>query len=371
VKKLKNKGAVSLFIIIGVIILFGTFSFFYVKNSQEEKIVERSVIDIQKFDPNIQPVYLFTQECMRKAILASAYQFGVRQGYYNITENYLETFFYSIAYYYNKGDINMHDNEFFENEFEKFLNDNILNKCSDFYIFEEQGYEINFLNNSILEVNILDEKIIVKIDRKINVVKDGMNNEISDFFYEIPIRLGYMLDVSRNLVEKIKKEPDAVDMTNLLSYDLDVSIIEFDRCNEIYLLVDQYSKNYIDSEYYSFFFGVSFNEEYCVQEIENVSNYDFELPKYEIENNKPILKAILTQKLNVGETFLYQIQASDPDDEPVFYFSDGVLKNYTNIITGRIEYNTKLEDKGLNLITITVIDSGSAIDQKQFYLEIE
>ena len=230
---------------------------YYVITQQQDK----ADIDVQRSGP-AGPLYIYTEECIKDAALYSAYLFGYQQGYHIVPDNSLDTVFYKIAYYYLKGDSLIPTNEFFEKEFSKIMNDQILEKCTDFSTFEERGYDINF-GSINTKTTILEDNIIIKVDYPIQIGISDTTTEISDFDYTIQVRLGHILDISRSIVDEIKKEPYAIDLTFLLNQDVDISIANYDPCNQVYIRLDEESETREENEIYTYSFAVGFSEEYC------------------------------------------------------------------------------------------------------------
>jgi hypothetical protein len=371
-KNIQKKGAISIFIIIGLGIILSTSILFYIQNFHQEKKTEESVFQVQKFDSNTKPVYLFVEECIKRASVKSAYIFGKQQGYYDLQDKHIDVSSVDyINYYYFKDNDLVKNNDFYSKEFAKILDEQILLQCSNFSIFTEHDYEIELLSDTLSNVNILNEKLLINVDYPMIVSKNNNEKEISKYYYELPVRIGHLFDISRNLVGQIKKEPDLVDMTYLLDIDVDVSIVQYDECNKIYFLLDYDSKNVVDDEPYVFMFGVGFSEEYCVYDGE-IINQDFEMPSNTFEENEVCkIDLIPDQKLSVGEMFSYKIKGSDPDGDTLYYFSNGILKNSINILTGEIEYVLNESDKGMHLISVSAIDHLSNRCLDDFYLEVE
>jgi len=210
------------------------------------------------------PIYEFMYECIEETAIDSAKIFGLRQGYYDIPDQSLDTGFSSIAYYYHDGEIIIPKNGFFEKEFSKILEEKILSECTDFLDFEIEGYEITS-NRVSSKIEILENTMGIKVDFPVKVKDsiEGTETKFSKFNYDLPIRLGHILDVSRDLVDKIKEEPYATDLGFFLNQDVSISIDEYDSCNQVYIILDEESLP-IDDNSYAYSFAVKLEEEYCV-----------------------------------------------------------------------------------------------------------
>jgi len=106
------------------------------------------------------PIYIYAENCIESAIHNSIEMFGLQQGYYESPKNYLDTGFSNVAYYYFEGRILIPEISFFEEELSKIINDKTAEQCSDFSIFEEDGYNINSdIENINSEARISEDKI--------------------------------------------------------------------------------------------------------------------------------------------------------------------------------------------------------------------
>ena len=254
VRQNDKRGQIAIFIIIAVILIasVGVY-FFIVKPGALKTTTEKSD----------SPIYAYAEECIESSIFKSVEAFGLQQGYYIVPEDKsLDTSFYRIAYYYLEGETLIPENDFFEKEFSKIINDKILEQCSDFSFFEEEGYEINANIEGInSETRISEEKLEVNVYYPIFTRTNESSTSFSEFSYDLSLRIGHVVDVSRTLVEKIKEEPSVVDLTFLLNQDVDISIVDYDECNKIYIIIDENST--INEEPYAFSFAVGFEKQYC------------------------------------------------------------------------------------------------------------
>lgn len=254
----EKRGQIAIFAIVAIVVVASVGIYFFVVKPGNLELTETK---------SEEPVYSYAEECIESAIYDSIEIFGLQQGYYDVPiQNSLETDFYRVAYYYPyyypQKDVSAHQTSFFEGEFSKIANDKILADCSDFSVFEEEGYEIEERINGIdSQTRISENEIEVNVDYPIFIIENESSLEFSEFSYEIPVRVGHSLDVSKLLVDKVRENPGETDLTFLLNQDVDVSVLDFDECNKIYVLVDE--ESIVNDEPYSFSFAVKLDEQYC------------------------------------------------------------------------------------------------------------
>ncbi len=251
---MQKRGQIAIFVIIAIVVVGAIGVYFLVVKSENLELTETK---------SEEPVYSYAEECIESAIYDSVEIFGLQQGYYDVPEsNSLDTDFYRVAYYYLEGEILIPETSFFEGEFSRIVNDKIAEDCSDFSVLEEEDYGIEEKIDEIKsETRILENEIEVNVDYPIFIIENESSLGFSEFSYEIPVRVGHSIDVSKLLVDKIRQEPNSTDLTFLLNQDVDVSILDFDECNKVYVLIDGESK--VNDELYSFSFAVKIDDKYC------------------------------------------------------------------------------------------------------------
>ena len=252
----KKEGQVTLFIIVALVLISSIGIYFLISKPE---VLETSA---EKPDS---PVYSYLESCLRNAVFEAVDDFGIHQGYYEVPDLALNTALYRVAYYYFQGTIIIPGNDFFEKEFSKIINDKILEQCSDFSFFEEEDYNIDADAEKInTETRISENDLKIDVTYPISIRTNESSTRFSDFSYDLPLRIGHVIDMSRILADKIKEEPSSVDLTFLLNQDADISIVDYDECNKIYIIVDNESG--INDEPYAFSFAVGLEEQYCAGE---------------------------------------------------------------------------------------------------------
>ena len=247
-----KRGQVTIFIIIGIIIVSVSGIGYY--------LIKNSGTDAPKSQEG-EAVYNYIQKCIKDSAANSAYIFGFQQGYYSAPGKALDTPDTSVAYFYYLGKNIVPSNSFFEEQFSKIMQEEILFECTDFSDFENIGYSISYGSPKV-DVSINEKSADMKIDFPITI--NGNNTEsFSKFEYSLPFRIGHIIDVSRNLVEELVKNPSSIDLTLLLNQDVKVSVVDYDKCNQIYVINDEKSKFSNEDSDYAFSFGALFSGENC------------------------------------------------------------------------------------------------------------
>jgi len=360
-----KKAQIALFIILGTIMLFvvsiAIYLVFNIDSSEGDVSLEK--VQDSSFDDD--PVKVYVGECIKQSAANAAYVFGFQQGYHSIPLNSLRTENNDIAYYYHEGKDIIPKNKLFEDEFTKIMNSEIEKSCTDFSIFEERGYEIEWKIPKT-KTSILEDEVFFDIKFPLKITKDEIT-EVKRFSYTLPFRIGHIIDISRELTEAIVKEPYSMDFTLFLNQDVDVSVFNYGECNQIYILLDNESKLLPSDDEYMYSFAVKFEDKYCSNEFET----EFELPETERSNSNPILDNIPYLTAQKDQVFSYGLFASDEDGDTLFYHLTGILKEKTHILTGNIELTPGEQDIGVHLINVSVIDLKGGLAEQQFYFEVK
>jgi hypothetical protein len=101
-------------------------------------------------------------------------------------------------------------------------------------------------------------------------------------------------------------------------------------------------------------------------------NFDKKIFELDITgfNRNPKLEKIPNLNAQVGQPFAYQVKASDPDNDLVFFLDDTEMF-IINTNNGIIGFTPAIENKGEHLITISAVDQYGLADQEKFTLVIE
>jgi hypothetical protein len=243
---MNKKGQVSIFVILGVVILVGVVLFFNLNDSEIEKV-----------DIEVQPIYAFFENCIEKEGKDAIKYLGETGGYFDVPENsHLE-----IPYYFYEGRNEMPGREFIEQQLSKYVNLGLPHCIYDLKDFEDYNVQGGEYSSSF---KIEDEKVIFDMDVPLSITKGDSTYDIRKFQIEIPVRLGVIYDaISEYMVDQLEA-PGEVCVSCLYDigkkYDLDINILESDIDGVLMFIVSD--SNYkINNENYSHYFMVKLEEE--------------------------------------------------------------------------------------------------------------
>lgn len=210
-----NKGQVTIFIIIAVVIIaiIALFFVFRGKFFPEESSVETS------------PIYVHVLSCLESTTEEGIEYIALRGGFYNIPE---EVYFSYLAdedsYYYIHSIRRIPSIESIESELENYIKDN-LKICLDIKSLEEEGYEVT-LGELLVDLTVKDEEVDAEATYPITLKKGDYTSRFKDFEVEVDSNVNRIYTASEEIVNSYSLKPGFVCMTCLedISYNYDVTI---------------------------------------------------------------------------------------------------------------------------------------------------
>jgi hypothetical protein len=204
--KMKKGGQVTLFVIIGLVILSATFIIFYI----------RSQIEPQGPGGDKDPVQAYVEQCLLQVSEDALVRLGQQGGYVNLSSldktmamhypmesNMLSLFSDSlfVPYWLYQGQSSLDQSQMprLEKSYDQDysiqwqLEDHIarsLRNCVDLEIFKAQGMDIS--ETGVLEVDVIiaEASVNVKANYPLRIYKEDRVQTKEEFFARVPVRLG-------------------------------------------------------------------------------------------------------------------------------------------------------------------------------------
>ena len=229
---LKKRGQISLFIIIGIIILLAFGLTFYIKSRASRTEGIEPIVD--KIPTQLYPIKTFIEQCIEKTATDAITLIGESGGYID-TSRFTHTSdpttsqavefspesSMNIAYWwylksantcsgncefssempdlkseYKKGEERQVMDSSVEAQIDKYINFN-LNEClNDFTDFKSQGFEVRELGKITATTTIRDEDILVSINYPLEISKGKVKSKASNFFTTVPVNLKNVYDLA-------------------------------------------------------------------------------------------------------------------------------------------------------------------------------
>jgi len=243
----KIKSQVSVFVIIAVVIILGIGIFYFLKSDLNKK----------RIDPVVTPLYNFVDSCIKKTSEDSVYFIGQTGGYFitpNLsTEN-------NIAYYFYNEENLIPTKEKIEEELSNYL-DNMLFFCTKNF---EDFRDFNVTQGKIKsKTKIEKDYVLFDVDYPLNIEKNGKTYLFEKFETKVPVRLGVIYDVAKQIMEEQMNDKKGICVNCLseIAEKNDVFIYMYDyKKNEIlFVIADEKSKSRGDE--FDFYFVNKYNPE--------------------------------------------------------------------------------------------------------------
>jgi len=184
-----KRSQVTPFIIVAILLIGILGGYFLIKNVEVDLI--------SKVDPEVRPIYSFVENCLEDTAVDGIYYIGETGGYFVPAK---DSTIEGIAYYYLDGNNHFPDKKILENELALYI-ENFVGFCSgDFVDFPDFEVEVGEIN---VKTNIRDNEVVIEADYFVSVKKGESSYSFNKFESNIPIRLGIVYNVSREMTNDL------------------------------------------------------------------------------------------------------------------------------------------------------------------------
>ncbi|MEA3515063.1 MAG: hypothetical protein U9R34_06290 [Nanoarchaeota archaeon] len=216
---MNTKGQLTIFIIIGIILIIAAGMMFYISYSEK-------IENDKEFIPlNIAPIQSFIGSCSSHVLMEGVRFLRYRGGYYNLPED--STFFSlnGVPYYYhfNKGDISP-SLEDIENELSAYIEDNFEYCLKGLVMFTEQGFNIK-TGNLRAEVDLNPLDVIAYIHLPVEIAFGESVVKLESFKASENTDFYRYWTIAKNLTDEIELNPGFVPVTSLIDIGIEHDIL--------------------------------------------------------------------------------------------------------------------------------------------------
>jgi len=322
-----REAQISLFILMGVVLLIIVGFFIYLNSTKEERI-EKHIEKAQEIPTSMLPIKNYVDECLKEVTVPGIYLLAAQGGYIYNYYKVLNTDRQQVAYHLEYNTNVSPKVAFMENELSRYIEDTLLQCINYFESFPQ--YEFRFGDIKV-ESEIGEENIIVTVNYPITVISGDTETVISRFTSEFPVRLGHILDIKDQILLNLQNT-GMIGFSLLTSFDIEVNVLPYDIETLLYSIYDEQS--IIDN--IPFFFN-------------------FAIKMY--GNSAPRLEFIPDFTLTRGRTFEYKLEAYDQDEDEVlrFYTENALIDmneetgefSFTPLVTGEYMIEVCVQDRYL------------------------
>lgn len=257
---MKKRGQVTVFIILGIIILLSVVAFISIKSwiiTQEANVEEQKTLSAVSTG---EATKSYVESCIESTTRNAILDNSLSGGYFVLPKKSTTNLFDNVPYYYqNKNDLYPTNNVIAE-EIAQYVDEMLFLCINDFRTFREQGYEIAS-QNPVSEASISPQKIILRTNFPITIQIGTITKDISDFIVEVTATEFYQdILTAREMVKN--QEGDKICLTCLsnLAVENDLFINILPSIENTYI-IDITDNNYIINEQnYRLRFALQFDE---------------------------------------------------------------------------------------------------------------
>ena len=240
-----RKGQVTVFIILGILLLFSAIAYFYFTSNRANATIKPA---IEQVPTEFQPINSYVEQCVIQIGVEGLKKLGEHGGYiypqkYGLTsgseptEGSMVTFSpgsdLSIPYwlYLRSKNTCVGDCQFalgfpnlyrldgspsIEGELDTYMNENLPRCLKDFAIFTEQGYKIQAQATVATKTDVLDSEVAFDVKYPILIKRDNAAHQINEFYIRVPVKMKSIYEQARVLTTVEQKfhflERDALNL---------------------------------------------------------------------------------------------------------------------------------------------------------------
>lgn len=344
---MQKKGQITVFIILGIILLFLTAGILFIV----QKITKDSVTSEREEMAEgyrAESIKSFIEHCLERTANEAMVLVSSQGGYYKVPEPALDQVFVKVPYYFYFGKKQFPEKATIEREIENYLVDQLPICLNDFKVFSKQGLKIE---QREMQANVtLNEKSSVELTLPITLQIGDSAIELNKFSYLLNVNFEQVYQILSETMAEHELNPDYVPIGHLSSsaqesgFNFELNYLK-DKAVVYSFIFDQYP---VDEEDYVFIFA----SKYTWSEL---------LPEDELD----YAQEIKDQECYVGDTCFYNLN---------IYNDEFTFEDFTGLfdisVEGKIEFIPQHKDVGKHNVLIKVSDLKGREKYLSFGLEI-
>ncbi len=211
---MKKKGQVTIFIIIGIVILAGVAMYLYIK---QQKVIEEEITVTETVPQEFLPIKNYVQECQRRAAREAIVRLGLQGGYIYLPDkinfnplSYIEIVpdgFLKLPLWYYKGENRVPTIEDMQSQIGRYVSFNTENCVKGFADFEDK-YEIVKLDNVSTKAVLGERGVILTTTYPVLATLRGtaQSTKISQYQTDVNVDLLRIYGLATEIMDSENKE---------------------------------------------------------------------------------------------------------------------------------------------------------------------
>lgn len=232
-----KKGQITLFIIIGVILILAISTFFIFFNNNVEQDLN-TVSNQESSNLN-----LFVEDCLSETLKKGLYEIGMLGGFRTMPLANFFSEYGEAAYHYYQG-LNLAPTiEDVQQNLEDYIYDEIQYCFMNFIEFKNMGYEVE---TGDLNVNVIlaQEDVSVNLNYPINLIQNEERINLNNFNTRTNVKLRQVWELGNEIINLIVEEPLYIHSTEILylmeEYDMQVNSVLFEEEGAVVYIIEDY-----------------------------------------------------------------------------------------------------------------------------------
>jgi len=237
-----KKGQVSVFVIIGIILIAIAGGFIYFNKGDD------SYFDNSEIRPRVNNIQTSIFECIDETGKDALDLIGVQGGYYSVSEEYFDLGWAFIPYYYKDGNVLMPSNNKVQDSLANYVDDMLVTCLLE---IDEPGFNINF-EDSETSVIINKESVSFDVNLAIIIKREGnrIKIDLKEHQTTLDSKLYEILEIARYIADSDRENPDMLCTSCIIEMiegkGLFVDMIDFgDETTTLFVISDDLEEPYI------------------------------------------------------------------------------------------------------------------------------
>ena len=330
-KSCTKRGQVTVFIILGIVILMLTASVLMMV-----KFITQEQIDIeeQEFLTSLsyESVEIFVQSCLDITAENAIELISVQGGYHKVSENYVNNIFFKIPYYFDVGENSFPNLNEINQSLVNYMLEELPYCLNDFSYFTDVGYEIE-TGEMLVEVEMNDQ-IIFNFDYPITIKQISIEKEVKSFVSEIDLNFLEVYNIINDTFNEHSLNPNHVPI-GYLTASSEYNNFTFDLYyneNDVVIYSLTFDQYQINDEDYTFIFASRYNW----SNLQEKSSVEY-------------LQPVEDQYCYVGDRCYYNMN---------IYNDPYIFEDYTSLFDissdGKVEFTAQEENLGNHSLVIKI-----------------
>ena len=257
-----KRGQITLFVLVGIVILTVTALVFYLVSAPEE--VGKQAMELQDFEERAESVKLFVEQCVDKTANDALWLFGAQGGRVLDPYDFVLELNESapkpvlLAGYNIEmlqfGEMNlMKDTEILNKELEDYVSIALLDCFDNFTSFPGLDVEVgNIETDAIIHGDYVDFSVVSPV----TIQSGEVSKTFDKFSRRANIRVGTILLEASNLINQGKFNPGMFDVSLISESEFNISVSDYNDKTFLYLISDSSSRLF--GEPYKFLFAARY-----------------------------------------------------------------------------------------------------------------